>query len=494
MLYGGVVHSQSFLDTTFNHIGVMKMDTGSCNKLFIQENKKFITLGGFKNGNVIANILRWNENGSLDVNFANNIQNNIIFSPITNMVFSSTNDHYFICGEIDASFQSNTATDFLLLKLNMNGTLDQSFGNNGSLITDLARFQYDFWLSGTQDYATSLALQDSGKIIVVGRSHGDLAMVHYTSDGQVDSTFGTNGIVAHKIGYASEPNDIAILPDDRIVVGFRASINGQGSMCAMRFLPDGTRDSTFNQTGLAYVSNDWLTYCNALSLQPDGKVLLAGYSDSALIVRFDTVGVLDPSFGNDGICKLPPAAIRDMVLAPDGKILVTGTCDDDFVIYRVNSNGILDTSFGNSGIIMTNVEDEEEDRAETIALQEDGKILVGGSSEFPNAPNRTPQFVIARYLAEMDTGVEQSPSKGSVFTLYPNPANDEINISWKDLDVPAQIDVVDVYGRVLISLKNQRLDITPLQVNVATLAPGIYFVNVRAVNGLNEQQKFIRKK
>ena len=488
----GDSQAQSFLDTTFNHIGIRQIDTGGCNKLLIQGDKKIISLGGFKNGNLIVNILQWKENGSLDLSFANNVQSNLIqtSSPHSLVISSSNNvESILVCGEIDVS---NTATDFHILKLNMNGTLDQSFGINGSVITNLVRFQYGVWFTHTQDYATSLALQDSGKIIVLGRSDGDLAMVRYTAEGKVDSTFGINGIVAHKIGtYASEPNDIEILSDNRIVVGFRASINDQGAMCAMRFLPDGTIDSSFNQTGLAYVNNGWLTYCNALSLQPDGKVLLAGYSDSALIVRFDTAGLLDPTFGNGGICKLPPAAIRDMVLAPDGKVLVTGTCDDDFVIYRCLSNGTLDTTFGNNGIIMTNVENGEEDRAESIALQADGKILVGGSSVFPNS--YLPEFVIARYLPEGQTDLEQIPSQQSVFMLYPNPAEDAILLSWKELASSAQIDILDVYGRTLIVLKDQLLNAAPVQIDISALTPGIYFVNVRAKNGLNGQQKFIKK-
>src|SRR5690606_29387117 len=107
-------------------------------------------------------------------------------------------------------------------------------------------------------------------------------------------------------------NGVSILPDGRSIIGAKTkidSLNGASAFTAIRLLPDGNLDTSFNHTGVAYTNTNLpgLLYCKAMSLQPDGKVLLAGYADSIAVARFDTTGQIDNSFGNNGLVKLDPA-------------------------------------------------------------------------------------------------------------------------------------------------------------------------------------------
>jgi uncharacterized delta-60 repeat protein len=133
-------------------------------------------------------------------------------------------------------------------------------------------------------------------------------------------------------------------------------------------------------------------YGQAVALQPDGKVLVAGYSRNSsnnydfALVRYNADGTLDTNFDGDGKVMTPVGALDDlghaMALQPDGKILVAGTTDNgtnnDFAVVRYNTDGSLDTTFDGDGKVTTAV-GAGQDWAYTMALQSDGKILVAGS-------------------------------------------------------------------------------------------------------------------
>jgi uncharacterized delta-60 repeat protein len=151
-------------------------------------------------------------------------------------------------------------------------------------------------------------------------------------------------------------------------------------------------------------------YANAVAVQPDGKVVVAGSSSSnagtfVTLVRYGRDGGLDTTFGNGGKLVTPVGASDDAALAlavqADGRIVVVGSTEQaatgqDFLVLRYLADGSLDPSFGSGGKVITSFGDDS-DRALAVAIQPDGKIVVGGESQ-SGASTSGIDFALARYL------------------------------------------------------------------------------------------------
>jgi uncharacterized delta-60 repeat protein len=218
------------------------------------------------------------------------------------------------------------------------------------------------------------------------------------SNGSLDPTFDTDGVVTTEIGGGNNvAQAVAVQTDGKIVVaGF--CLNGTTDDFAVaRYNPNGTLDETFDGdsgSGNGVVITTITANHDealALALQPDGKILLAGQTfngantDIAL-VRYNQNGTLDNSFGGgDGIVTTPTGTgsdlARSIALQADGKIVVTGQSfngvNNDIPVVRYNSNGSLDPSFNNGGIILVAI-GPATDTAYGVLVQTDGKIVVAG--------------------------------------------------------------------------------------------------------------------
>ncbi len=146
-------------------------------------------------------------------------------------------------------------------------------------------------------------------------------------------------------------------------------------------------------------------------------------------MRIDTTGRLDKSFGKEGVMKLLPAGqARVIALQPDGKIVVggrTGWSGDtgSFVLFRCHPNGSLDNEFGNNGNVITKVCSYYNDIL-GLALQSNGKIVVSGSGS--NESNGSNSGILVRYTGNA-TSVNEV-DKGRYIAIYPNPASDYIRV------------------------------------------------------------------
>ncbi|MEH1822030.1 MAG: putative Ig domain-containing protein, partial [Nostoc sp.] len=203
----------------------------------------------------------------------------------------------------------------------------------------------------------------------------------------------------------------------------------------VRYNSDGTLDTSFNTTGKVttdFNSND--DYGNSITVQADGKILVAGQSNNGTnndfaIVRYNSDGTLDTSFNTTG--KVTTDFNNDddygysVTVQADGKILVAGTSyngtNNDFAIVRYNSNGTLDTSFNTTGKVTTDF-NSNSDSGKSITVQADGKILVAGTSY--NGTNS--DFAIVRYNSNgtLDTSFNTT---GKVTTDFNN--NDDYGYS-----------------------------------------------------------------
>ncbi|MSM38156.1 MAG: hypothetical protein GJT30_00840 [Geobacter sp.] len=149
----------------------------------------------------------------------------------------------------------------------------------------------------------------------------------------------------------------------------------------------GALDTTFGGTGYVTTTIDGIA--NAIAIQVDGKILVAGSGTDATVVRYNTDGTLDTGFGTAGIATLPAGSselsiIKGLALDSNGKIVVAGVGTSGgffrMAAARLNTDGSLDTTFGASGIFYSPFTSNGSYGAQDVAIQADGKIVLVGET------------------------------------------------------------------------------------------------------------------
>ncbi len=307
---------------------------------------------------------------------------------------------------VSGSGSNGSGTNFALVRYNADGSLDSTFGTGGKVTTPIGT-------SSATGY--SVAVQPDGKIVVSGSgSNGsgtNFALVRYNADGSLDSTFGTGGKVTTPIGTSSATGySVAVQPDGKIVVSGTSSDGAHDDFALVRYDADGSLDSTFGTGGKVTTpigtSND---EGRSVAVQPDGKIVVSGYSYNGLdldfaLVRYNANGSLDSTFGTGGKVTTPIGTYGDLgysvAVQPDGKIVVSGGSvigsNVDFALVRYNADGSLDSTFGTGGKVTTPIIGTSEDYGYSVAVQPDGKIVVSGYSS--NGSDY--DFALVRYNAD----------------------------------------------------------------------------------------------
>ncbi|MFZ1800527.1 MAG: T9SS type A sorting domain-containing protein, partial [Chitinophagaceae bacterium] len=283
----------------------------------------------------------------------------------------------------------------VLWRFNTDGSPDNSFGNNGS-----ANFTFD----GHLNNGKAIGIQEDGKIVVtcyyypeLGGPEVDIAVFRCDAAGNVDNSFGTNGLVTINIDILDLVTSLKIQPDGKIALSgdVRKSFFDQKGTFLLRLNADGSMDETFGDAGK--VINTYSEYTNnkALIIRPNGK-LVTGADYNAFsshpiyeLRSYNTDGSVDNSFSKNGIAQYKFGAgengtwnteMSAMTLQTDGKIICTGISGKDetisMALCRFNADGSVDKSFGLNGGIITPYYGEPENR--DITLQPDGKILTVG--------------------------------------------------------------------------------------------------------------------
>jgi uncharacterized delta-60 repeat protein len=277
---------------------------------------------------------------------------------------------------------------FAIARYNSDGTLDTTFDTDGIVTTIIP--------GTTSSSAAALGLQTDGKIVVAGTADGNIALARYNSDGGLDTTFDTDGIVTTTtIGTGSSALALGLQTDGKIVVTGNATIGGVENFVVVRYNANGSLDTTFDADGIITTSIGTSSNAFALAMQSDGKIVAAGKADSGAteniaLARYNTGGSLDTTFDFDGIVTTAFAANSvafALALQPDGKIVVAGNAGGEIVVVRYTSSGALDTTFSTVGFVITPIGIFAS--ASALALQSDGKVVVAGTADA--------EFVLARY-------------------------------------------------------------------------------------------------
>ncbi|MFT5525213.1 MAG: putative delta-60 repeat protein, partial [Pirellulaceae bacterium] len=302
--------------------------------------------------------------------------------------------------------------DFALVRYNINGLLDTSFSGDGIVTTDFG--------SGS-DFAQSVVAQPDGKIVVAGYAsnglNNDFAVVRYNSDGSLDTSFSGDGMVTTAIGSGQDFAYSAQVDATGKITVAGASDNGTNyDFAVVRYSNDGSLDSSFSGDGLQTTAiGAGHDLGRTVVLQGDGKVVVSGYSSNGsdndfTVVRYDTNGTLDTGFSGDGIATFDSGAndtVQGAKLQTDGKILVAGSSfngtNNDFSVVRFSTNGTPDTSFSGDGLVATPIGADSDD-GYGVDVDSSGRIVVAGQSDSGSDYD----FALVRYLADgsLDTSFD----------------------------------------------------------------------------------------
>ncbi len=277
------------------------------------------------------------------------------------------------------------------------GDPDPTFGVDGKVLTDI---------SGDNDEGHDVALQPDGKIVVgaistiVGAGFVQFAVVRYLPDGNLDPAFGVNGVVLTRFGddINALAHAIAVQPDGKIIAAGYTVDNSTSthSFAIARYLPDGTLDTSFSEDGKLTLGG--LRAIEDIVLQQDGKIVAVGTGGLA---RFNADGSLDPTFGVNGQALVADFEQRAGALQPDGRIVTAGQYtnsdpfDRGFALARYLPDGSLDPTFGTGGRVNTSVGGDGSVGA--LTLQSDGRIIAAGDSV---SPETGVNFTLLRYLPD----------------------------------------------------------------------------------------------
>ena len=290
------------------------------------------------------------------------------------------------------------------------GDLDPSFGDGGKVTTAIG-----------VSYASALVVQPDGKLVAAGRGTDSgnvgVALARYNSDGSLDSSFGSGGVVITDIGGANvETAAVVLQRDGKLVIAGSTDNGGPPSnrdFLLVRYKANGRLDTSFGKGGK--VTTDIAgayDRASALVVQPDGKLVAAGLAQrpspsdtntvtyGIALVRYGPNGMLDRTFGQGGKVTSDFGSNESadgLVLQPDGKLVVGGTTTeggaDVFALVRYNRDGTPDAGFGNGGRVTTHVGDGA--AASALVIQPDGKLVAAGSLLQP--ASLTNGFALARY-------------------------------------------------------------------------------------------------
>lgn len=418
------------LDTGFGNQGIVTSPEGRALGVQIQSDGKIVVVGYDSTSIVLS---RYNSDGSLDGSFGINgwVNTQINNQPSSGTSICIQNDSKILVGGFIKISPGNNG--IVLVRYNSDGTLDSTFGNGGSVVSDL---------TNGFDYLEALELLNDDRIVICGDTPNGLFVSRYNPNGQIDNTFGTNGLVITLIGANTISGAMAIQSDGKIVVTGETFFPST-DIIIIRYNSDGSLDETFGNGGIVVESTGaYFEFGSALQIQNDGKIVvgsikrqIVGANIEIAVFRYLNNGTLDNTFGNAGIVNCNFGGIESYTwgtaLQADGKIVIAGTSITDlsgnsgFGLLRLNPDGTIDETFGISGIVVTPLGLSSE--GTDIEIQSDNKIVLTGWS--------SDGFTTTRYNITSISSVEELkneviPSSISLEQNYPNPFNPSTRINF----------------------------------------------------------------
>lgn len=361
----------------------------------------------------------------------------------------------------------------MVIRLNIDGSFDSTFANNGKLNLDLGT-QYDF--------AYTVKVQSDGKIVVGGSTgsvNGGFSLIRLYSNGNLDPTFGIGGKVmtVFTTGNQSEINALEILPDGKILVG-GTRVNGSQNIALAKYNSDGSLDTSFGiggkvETVISFGVSDNLNNIKTLS---DGSIIAQGiYNPTGnindggnFLLKYLSNGSLDTNFGTNGvILNLGEFSGYGLAIQSDNKIIVSGASAGSFIVARFLTNGNYDTSFNSTGKVITSFGFQNNPCFSTsVLIQPDNKIIASG---FVSTGTEGCLGLIRINAGTLSTDTFET----NTMKLFPNPTTG-IVIMDNSIYNYKNVIVYNYLGQEIS--KHELNDLNDEVINLSSLSNGVYLL------------------
>lgn len=453
------------LDPGFNGTGYVRIDfngnTDVINDIAVQADQKIVAAGvAFTpSWSVEVRIIRLLPDGSLDPDFGT--AGVVTYAPPVMGYFEAhamaltikENGKILIAGGV---LNDSFVFDVLLIQLDENGNFDNNFGTAGVSVVPLTT---------ANDMAQDVVVNREGKILIAGtydNQEFNIAPVvaRFDANGSLDASFGTGGSTILPVeAMDNEFTSICLQPDGKIIAsGHYSTINWNFETLIARFSPEGVLDPAFGTGGIArYDVNHKDDEFFGMQLTEDNEIIAGGFTTKSnfdfdmLLMKYDSTGTLVSGFGENGIVTYHHSAynvIYDLVIQPDGKILATGSIgefapgNNDWALLRFEKDGSPDITFGNSGLTITEFFGEQ-DEAQSVALDGNDKIYVGGKTLNSGSSGR--DFTVGRYTNDLHTMIKSPGEAG--FSIVPSGPKGSFLVTSQEPN--SRIDIIDISGRIV---------------------------------------------
>ncbi len=397
---------------------------------------EYLSDGSLFVGTSVFYIYKFGPDGDVDPSFGSQGMVNLPdFHPGILRLSATPNGKLMVAGSRYVGNPTGTGfypdLDHMVARLNGDGSPDTTFDGDGRASCDVA---------DSSSSINALALAPDGKLVVAGQFftsnnslHYGTGVSRYNEDGTPDLSFANRGkLYFYNFDFVLNPLGVKVQPDGKIVIAGNIGQTGSNTsgVRVIRLDMNGAPDSSFGAGGVfTYLQNGLNAF--DMSLQNDGKIVLGGYSigpgpGDFVLMRLNTDGTLDAGFGGgSGVITTDISGHDDvgvsMAIQPNGKILLGGICgqfNSDFCLARYNSNGVLDKTFGRRGVA-TNDFGTNNDYLRSVALAPNGNIVATGTRSSAPFSN----LIVIRYTSKglpdssfATGGVYITPHTAGVFT------------------------------------------------------------------------------
>jgi uncharacterized delta-60 repeat protein len=388
------------LDGTFGRDGTVLTDFGATDQAFalaVQRDAKILAAGSTA-GNVA--LARYLSNGALDRSFG---RDGLVVTDLRGDDYAA---HAAVQRDGKSVVAGRTGGVHMVARYTRSGTLDASFGRDGTVTPKFGSGSF-----------LRVFVQRDGRIIAIGHRelpsddarHAAFVLARFRPNGSYDPTFGRGGKVVTQVRPRTRPPIAALTARGKIVVAAtyidprnRSDIDPFPiEAIVARYRADGTLDRTFGGDGIVTRRLQRGDCCvvSAVAVQRDGSVIIGGYrrTGAAAIARFRANGAFDETFGRRGqAVSTAGGGVRALVIDRRNRIVAAlglgGRSRSDFAVARFTADGMPDSRFTGA-----TTDFGAQDEAWALALQRDGKVVVGGYSGASLGENPPRDFAVARY-------------------------------------------------------------------------------------------------
>ena len=383
-------YNSGTLDPTFGNNGIITYDGTKGDdrgySIITDPNGKIIVTGSYYNGNdTDIIVIRLNNDGSLDTTFNNNGIK--IYDAGGNEVGRAiTLDSH---GRILITGTSRTGTNYnvITIRLNANGSFDNTFGVNGVVTFDN---------KGNDDHGYSIITDSKDRVLIAGKTVSvndtDVLVLRYNENGSLDTTFDGDGIATYDSTLDTAVGEsMTIDSQGRILITGNTADTNVSNLIILRYNENGSLDNTFGSGGVVTYDNGDNEYGFSITTDSQGRILVTGDSESTtadlIVLRYKEDGTLDNSFGNGGLVTYNGGTVTaGFCIKTDSQdwAIVAGVVSSDgnifnIIIVKFESDGNIDTNFGLSGVATYYIENNYHDKEYSISIDSLGKILFAGT-------------------------------------------------------------------------------------------------------------------